>query len=56
VVRFNATTLWHSDAAEWAPSTASFATFAHFWMSASTPLATLERTFQNRRFVPLTTL
>jgi hypothetical protein len=25
VVRFNATTLWHSDAAEWAPSTASFA-------------------------------
>jgi len=23
VVRFNATTLWHSDAAEWAPSTAS---------------------------------
>jgi len=23
VVRFNATTLWHFDAAEWAPSTAS---------------------------------
>jgi len=23
VVRFDATTLWHSDAAEWAPSTAS---------------------------------
>src|SRR5262245_36173185 len=26
VVRFDATTLWHLDAAEWAPSTASFAT------------------------------
>src|SRR6516225_8469368 len=25
VVRFDATTLWHFDAAEWAPSTASFA-------------------------------
>jgi hypothetical protein len=25
VVCFNATTLWHFDAAEWAPSTASFA-------------------------------
>jgi hypothetical protein len=25
VVRFNATTLWHIDAVEWAPSTASFA-------------------------------
>jgi hypothetical protein len=25
VVRFNATTLWHIDAAEWAPSTASLA-------------------------------
>ena len=25
MVRFNATTLWHSDAAEWAPSTASLA-------------------------------
>jgi hypothetical protein len=24
VVRFDATTLWHLDAAEWAPSTASF--------------------------------
>ena len=24
-LRFDATTLWHSDAAEWAPSTASFA-------------------------------
>jgi hypothetical protein len=23
VVRFNATTLWHTNAAEWAPSTAS---------------------------------
>jgi hypothetical protein len=23
-LRFDATTLWHSDAAEWAPSTASF--------------------------------
>jgi hypothetical protein len=23
VVRFNATTLWHTDAVEWAPSTAS---------------------------------
>jgi hypothetical protein len=28
VVRFNATTLWHSDAAEWAQSTASFTTDA----------------------------
>jgi hypothetical protein len=26
VVCYNATTLWHFDAAEWAPSTASFAT------------------------------
>ncbi len=26
MVRFNATTLWHSDAAEWAPSTASNST------------------------------
>jgi hypothetical protein len=26
VVRFNATTLWHSDAVEWAPSIASIAT------------------------------
>jgi hypothetical protein len=26
VVRFNATTLWHIDAVEWAPSTASIAT------------------------------
>jgi hypothetical protein len=25
-LRFDATTLWHSDAAEWAPSTASLAT------------------------------
>jgi len=25
VARFDATTLWHLDAAEWAPSTASFA-------------------------------
>jgi hypothetical protein len=25
-LRFDATTLWHFDAAEWAPSTASFAT------------------------------
>jgi hypothetical protein len=24
VVRFNTTTLWHIDAVEWAPSTASF--------------------------------
>jgi hypothetical protein len=24
VVRFDATTLWHLDAGEWAPSTASF--------------------------------
>jgi hypothetical protein len=31
VVRFNATTLWHIDAAEWAPSTASFTTFSRFW-------------------------
>jgi hypothetical protein len=36
VVRFDATTLWHLDAGEWAPSTASFApelagfTPAHF--------------------------
>src|SRR5262245_30446759 len=28
VVRFDATTLWHLDAAEWAPSTASFASIA----------------------------
>ena len=28
VVRFDAATLWHLDAAEWAPSTASFATIA----------------------------
>jgi hypothetical protein len=28
VVRFNATTLWHIDAVEWAPSTASFSTFS----------------------------
>jgi hypothetical protein len=28
VVRFNATTLWHIDAAEWAPSTASFSTIS----------------------------
>src|SRR5262249_47999400 len=28
VVRFDATTLWHFDAAEWAPSTASKADFA----------------------------
>ena len=28
MVRFNATTLWHTDAAEWAPSTASNATDA----------------------------
>src|SRR3974390_911195 len=28
VVRFSATTLWHFDAAEWTPSTASFATDA----------------------------
>jgi hypothetical protein len=27
VVRFDATTLWHLDAGEWAPSTASFASF-----------------------------
>src|SRR5262245_40034054 len=27
VVRFDATTLWHLDAAEWAPSTASFTSF-----------------------------
>ena len=27
VVRFDATTLWHVDAAEWAPSTASNAVF-----------------------------
>src|SRR5450631_3883149 len=26
-LRFDATTLWHSDAAEWAPSTASFAAY-----------------------------
>src|SRR5450759_3866619 len=26
ISRFDATTLWHLDAAEWAPSTASFAT------------------------------
>ena len=48
MVRFNATTLWHSDAAEWAPSTASFAaavagtvvastwwTFVYYWLFAS---------------------
>jgi hypothetical protein len=28
ISRFDATTLWHLDAAEWAPSTASFATDA----------------------------
>jgi hypothetical protein len=28
VVRFNATTLWHIDAVEWAPSTASLAAAA----------------------------
>jgi len=28
VVRFNASTLWHIDAAEWAPSTTSKATYA----------------------------
>jgi hypothetical protein len=36
VVCFNAATLWHSDAEEWAPSTASFASFCHVLeMSAS---------------------
>src|SRR5215475_9794520 len=29
VVRFDATTLWHVDAAEWAPSTASFSSDRH---------------------------
>jgi hypothetical protein len=28
VVCFDATTLWHSDAAEWAPSTTSFTSFS----------------------------
>ncbi len=36
VVRFNATTLWHFDAAEWAPSTAS--ELGHSAMSAQCPL------------------
>src|SRR5262249_55330202 len=30
-LRFDATTLWHSDAAEWAPSTASLASFSQMW-------------------------
>jgi hypothetical protein len=30
VVCFNATTLWHLDAEEWAPSTASIATESDF--------------------------
>jgi hypothetical protein len=34
------------------PAKGSIATFAHFVMSASTPSATVETTFQNRRFVP----
>jgi hypothetical protein len=36
VVRFDATTLWHLDAAEWAPSTASNSVTAA--MSAARPL------------------
>jgi len=38
VVRFDATTLWHLDAAEWAPSTAS--------------KADLTRHLDNVRFIP----
>jgi hypothetical protein len=44
VVRFDVTTLWHLDAAEWAPSTASFASDMivriQRGMSASPPIAT----------------
>jgi hypothetical protein len=43
VVRFDVTTLWHLDAAEWAPSTASIASDRHERdarpMSASPPIA-----------------
>jgi hypothetical protein len=44
VVRFDVTTLWHLDAAEWAPSTASIASDRYAargrGMSASPPEAT----------------
>jgi hypothetical protein len=37
-LRFDATTLWHSDAAEWAPSTASFAAYLFSRSAALCPL------------------
>jgi hypothetical protein len=42
VVRFDATTLWHLDAAEWAPSTASNPVFEV--ISAARPLFHRKRT------------
>src|SRR5262245_1780724 len=43
VVRFDAATLWHLDAAEWAPSTASKSVIA--MMYAARPLSPHEQTF-----------
>jgi len=37
-LRFDTTTLWHSDAAEWAPSTASFTTDAFSTRADRCPL------------------
>jgi hypothetical protein len=37
-LRFDATTLWHFDAAEWAPSTTSFATKPFSWSRGECPL------------------
>ena len=37
MVRFNATTLWHIDAVEWAPSTASIASFERYPHVCFTP-------------------
>jgi hypothetical protein len=37
-LRFDATTLWHSDAAEWAPTTASIAAYLFSLRAALCPL------------------
>src|SRR6516164_4529099 len=56
VVRFDATTLWHFDAAEWAPSTASFSSDRHapaaHAMSASLRKRTCANWPRYVRFVP----
>src|SRR6266851_805060 len=58
VVRFDVTTLWHLDAAEWAPSTASFTTDAveatRACMSAVARKRTSSRSSRYVRLVPRT--